>query len=163
MDTRISKQKTWAWKRLARIGLRVEQESQRVWNVWRKTHVRQTSKMAQHNLFFYVKMYRVLLKVLARKGERYYIQGEEGRLPGQERMTWEIQRRLGVPPIAHESPGTKYKEVTNRKANVNRQDRLSLYMRLLEASGALFTLSRDLFKEDFFIFLKIVFNILQQR
>lgn len=56
------------------------------------------------------------------------------------------------PPSPHsESPGTKYKEVTNRKANVNRQDRLSLYMRLLEASGALFTLSRDLFKEDFYL------------
>lgn len=43
-------------------------------------HARQTSKMAQHNLFFYVKMYRVPLKVLARKGKkkRYYIQGEEG-------------------------------------------------------------------------------------
>lgn len=34
--------------------------------------------------FFYVKMYRVLLKVLARKGKKkwYYIQGEEGRPTG---------------------------------------------------------------------------------
>lgn len=152
MDTRISKQKTWAWKRLARPGLRVEQESRRVWNGWKKLHMQDRHpKWLNIIYFFYVKMYRVLLKVLARKRERYYIQGEEGRLPGQERMTWEIQRRLGVPPLTHESPGTKYKEVTNRKANVNRQDRLSLYMRLLEASGALFTLSRDLFKEDFYL------------
>lgn len=33
-------------------------------------HARQTSKMAQHNLFFYVKMYRVLLKYLLERGKK---------------------------------------------------------------------------------------------
>jgi len=51
-------------------------------------HARQTSKMAQHNLFFYVKMYRVLLKVLARKGEKilHTRRGGEATWPGAHDM-----------------------------------------------------------------------------
>lgn len=62
-------------------------------------HARQTSKMAQHNLFFYVKMYRVLLKVLARKGGKGDITYKEGKGDqlAQERMTWRNTKASRVP------------------------------------------------------------------
>lgn len=70
---------------------------------------RQTSKMAQHNLFFFfnVKMYRVLLKVLARKGEKKVIlhTGEEGDRLAQERVTWRSTKASRHPfPVAYKSP-----------------------------------------------------------
>lgn len=70
-------------------------------------HARQTSKMAQHNLFFYVKMYRVLLKVLARKGGKSDITYKErkGDQLAQERMTWRNTKASRHPfPLAYKSP-----------------------------------------------------------
>lgn len=72
-------------------------------------HARQTSKMAQHNLFFFfnVKMYRVLLKVLARKGKKKVIlhTGEEGGRLAQERVTWRSTKASRHPfPVAYKSP-----------------------------------------------------------
>lgn len=76
--------------------------------------------------FFYVKMYRVLLKVLARKGEKkwYYIQGEEGRLTGPGARDTEEYKGIWAPlPL---SPQVTRNEVQRGyktgKANINRQE-----------------------------------------
>lgn len=67
--------------------------------------------------FFYVKMYRVLLKVLARKGEKILHTRREGRLPGQERMTWRDPKACRPLPslTSHQE---QYKEVTKQEKQI---------------------------------------------
>lgn len=67
--------------------------------------------------FFYVKMYRVLLKVLARKGEKILHTRRGGGCLARS-MTWRSTKGLGTPPSAHKSPGTKYKEVTKQEKQI---------------------------------------------
>jgi hypothetical protein len=57
--------------------------------------------------------------LLERGKKRYYIQGEEGRPTGQERMTWRNTKASRHPfPLAYKSPGTKYKEVTKQEKQI---------------------------------------------
>lgn len=66
-------------------------------------------------------MYRVLLKVLARKGKKSDITYKErkGNQLAQERMTWRNTKASRHPfPLAYKSPGTKYKEVTKQEKQI---------------------------------------------
>lgn len=129
---------------------------------------RQTSKMAQHNLFFfYVKMYRVLLKVLARKGVGKDITYKEGKggQQAQEHMAWRDSTASGHPSprlTSHQERSTK--RLQNRKSKY-RQTGIDLASFVHAAFrgvwSSIHTLEISL--KRIFIFLKIVFNILQQR
>lgn len=114
--------------------------------------------------FFYVKMYRVLLKVLARKGEKilHTRRGRGAAWPG----AYDMEKHQGVQvplPSAYKSPGTEYKEVTKQESKYKQTGVDSVCTCGFQRHLGLYSHTLDISLKRIFIFLKIVFNILQQR
>ena len=111
-------------KRLIFPSLCVEKRNREFEALGRKIPLaRQTSKMAQHNLFFFLmlKCTEFFWKYLLERGKKKVIlhTGEEGDRLAQERVTWRSTKASRHPfPRAYKSPWTKYKEVTKQEKQI---------------------------------------------
>lgn len=96
-------------KKLIFLSVCVEKELENWKHLGEKFHMQDRHPKWLNIIYFFfnVKMYRVLLKVLARKGKKKVIlhTGEEGGRLAQERVTWRSTKASRHPfPVAYKSP-----------------------------------------------------------